>query len=376
MWGRRTAPRHGFHVVPPSDAFIAVKNSFLPNHRHAAHALGIVAFVAFFVTGLRGPAAASDLGCQVPAIRWANSSASLLKDPKTGSTIVGTVSTGAMLAVLPIKGAEADGKFIFVKPIGVHSQRAGWISLAATGSCLSDSQLSERGWSSIAVSGMPILIQRLPEAQRNDWRLLNEAIQAAERQGVAVPDAYVARAELWTVAGDTSKAVEDFRKAADLAVAAGRSPLEQSAYLRLLRDALERLDKAPKPAEGARANDYVAAQTHFGVGCRLFWSHAVADAERKFDDAIALNPKEPIYWYYRALARRQNGDLHRAAHDALIGCFLERSRYVRDAEIGRALQRVQGDDRAWLETYRLGDPSQRLLQLELSSLTASSRARP
>ena len=359
-----------------TDAVSAVKNCFIPNRRPTAQALGIAAFVAFFVASLRVPAAASDLGCRSPAIRWATSNASLLKDPKTGSATVGTVSIGAMLAVLPIEGGEADGKFIFVKPIGVDSQRAGWISLAATGSCLSNSQLSERGWNSTGVSGIPILIQRLPEAQRNDWRLLNEAIQTAEREGVAVPDAYVARAELWTVAGDTSKAVEDFRKAADLAVAASRSPLEQSAYLRLLRDALERLEKAPKPAEGARANDYVAAQTHFGVGCRLFWSHDVADAEREFVDAIALNPKEPIYWYYRALARRQNGDLHRAAHDALIGCFLERSRYVRDAEIGRALQRVQGYDRAWLETYRLGDPSQRLLHLELSSLTASSRARP
>jgi tetratricopeptide (TPR) repeat protein len=273
-----------------------------------------------------------------------------------------------MLAVLPIEPAPEDRSFIFVKPIGPTSQRAGWIAYASTAMSLTANHLSDRGWNSTAVSGMPILVQRLPEAQREDWRRLTKAIADAEKEGVFVPDAYVARAELWTIAGDASKAVEDFRRAADTALQAGRSPSEQSAYLRLLRDALARFEQAPRPAEGARGNDYESAAAHFGAGCRLFWNQSFLEAEHHFESAIALNPQDPLYWYFRGLTRRQIGNLWGSQHDALIGAFLERSRY-RDLEIGRALRRVQGPDRAWLDRYRLGDPSQQLLQLELTGVT-------
>jgi tetratricopeptide (TPR) repeat protein len=260
-----------------------------------------------------------------------------------------------MLAVLPIEPAPEDRSFIFVKPIGAASQKAGWIAYASTAMSLTANHLSERGWNSTAVSGMPILVQRLPEAQREDWRRLTKAIADAEKEGVFVPDAYVARAELWTIAGDASKAVEDFRRAADTALQAGRTPSEQSAYLRLLRDALARLEQAPRPAEGARGNDY--------------------EAENHFENAIALYPQDPLYWYFRGLTRRHLGNFTGSQHDALIGAFVERSRY-RDLDIGRALRRVQGPDRAWLDRYRLGDPSQQLLRLELAGVTVRPGVSP
>ena len=317
----------------------------------------------------------SDVGCASTAVRWAIVSSTLLESPSADAESVGTVSKGAMLAVLPIEPAPEDRSFIFVKPIGAASQKAGWIAYASTAMSLTANHLSDRGWNSTAVSGMPILVQRLPEAQREDWRKLTDAIANAEREGVSVPDAYVARGELWSIAGDASKAVEDFRMAADMALKSGKTPSEQSAYLRLLRDALERLEQAPRPAEGARGNDYEAAAAQFGAGCRLFWDESFVEAEHHFENAIALYPQDPLYWYFRGLTRRHLGNFTGSQHDALIGAFLERSRY-RDLDIGRALRRVQGTDRAWLDRYRLGDPSQQLLRIELAGVNVRPGASP
>lgn len=333
--------------------------------------LAVMAFCGIFPVMARG----NEFQCNRTIVRWANTSGTLFQSPLPGAAAVGTVSKGAMLAVLPAPMAPEDGAYIFVKPIGATSQKAGWIAFSSTSMSLRPSHLSERGWNSTAVSGMPILIQRLPEPQREDWRKLTNAIANAEREGVSVPDAYVARAELWTIAGDASKAVEDFRMAADMALKSDKTPSEQSAYLRLLRDALERLEQAPRPAEGARGNDYEAAAAQFGAGCRLFWDQSFVEAEHHFENAIALYPQDPLYWYFRGLTRRHLGNSTGSQHDALIGAFLERSRY-RDLDVGRALRRVQGTDRAWLDRYRLGDPSQQLLRIELAGINVRPGVSP
>jgi hypothetical protein len=329
----------------------------------------LVHSVACFLACAYGsPLCGADCDFPLTQVRWAIQSGALLREPRDDSANVGTVSKGAMLAVLPVESGPQHNNYLFVKPIGVTSQKAGWIAAASTSTCLTSDHLSERGWNSTAVSGMPILIQRLPEPQREDWRRLTKALADAESEGVFVPDAYVARAELWTIAGDTSKAIEDFRRAADAALKAGRPPSEQAAYLRLLSAALERLERSPRPAEGSRANDYASAAAHFGAGCRLYWNQSFSEAESHFENAIALNPKDPLYWYFRGLTRRHLGNLSGSQHDVLVGAFLERSHY-RGLDIGRALRRVQGPDRAWLDRYRLGDPSQQLLRLELAGVT-------
>ncbi len=303
-------------------------------------------------------------------IRWAIASDDLLANPGSGSESVGTVSKGTMLAVFPIRSAVVEERtFIFVKPIGVTSQKPGWISYAST--AISPSLTTEHGNSqgrkSSAVSGMPILIQRLPEPQREDWRRLSAAITDAESDGVFVPDAYVARAELWTIAGDAGRAVEDFRKAADTALRAGRTQLEYSAYLRLLRDALGRLEEGPRPAEGSQDDDFKSANAHYAAGFHLFWRESFSQAESEFESAIALNPTDPRFWYFRGLCRRRLGNSKGAKHDVLMGAFLERSR-PRNRTIDTCLSRVQGRDRFWLEEFRKGDPSQRLLQFELAGI--------
>ena len=328
----------------------------------------IIVLIAFCSAhGIATTAICGELSKRPTILLRAANHANLRSASSDEADVISTVSQGTLLAELPMAVSLPAGRFIFVKPIDRSSKTAGWIAIADTSSSgapvasVEKSPQRER-----TLDDMPILIRRMHEEQRNDWRVLNRAINSAAKDGVAVPEAYVARGELWTIAGDTNRAVADFRMATDAAVASDRSLVEQSAYLRLLRDALRRLEIAPKPSDGSNTNDYETAQTHFGAGCHLFWGNRFEESLREFDHAISLISNEPIYWFYRALAHRRLGTFNNATHDALIGCFLEKSKH-HDREIGRLLTRVQGADRKWLETYRLGDPSQQLLRLELTA---------
>ncbi len=328
----------------------------------------ILVLIAFCSAhGITTTAICGELSKRPTILLRAANHANLRSASSDEADVISTVSQGTLLAELPMAVSLPAGRFIFVKPIDRSSKTAGWIAIADTSSSgapvasVEKSPQRER-----TLDDMPILIRRMHEEQRNDWRVLNRAINSAAKDGVAVPEAYVARGELWTIAGDTNRAVADFRMATDAAVASDRSLVEQSAYLRLLRDALRRLEIAPKPSDGSNTNDYETAQTHFGAGCHLFWGNRFEESLREFDHAISLISNEPIYWFYSALAHRRLGTFNNATHDALIGCFLEKSKH-HDREIGRLLTRVQGADRKWLETYRLGDPSQQLLRLELTA---------
>ena len=155
MTMRRLAPRH------PRDAWIL--------YLKAPRIFLVVAAVGL-CGGFSSGAHAAEFRCAPTIVRWAITSGPLLRAPAVDSEPVGSVSKGAMLAVLPIEPAPEDWSFIFVKPIGATSQKAGWIEYASTAMSLTANHLSDRGWNSTAVSGMPILVQRLPEAQREDWR--------------------------------------------------------------------------------------------------------------------------------------------------------------------------------------------------------------
>ena len=306
---------------------------------------------------------------QSARVRWTVTTTSLLESPEAGSRTTGTLSKGTMLAVLDEKRSPRAESFVFVTPIESSHAGGGWVSLAATS--LSSQDFDQRDVEVEDVGEqLPILIQRLPEPQREDFRRLSNAIQVAEQSGAFIPDVYVARAELWTIAGDTHEAIEDFRKAAAHALSLGTSHSEQVLQLRNLCDALERLEKAPHAAEGIDASNHAAAAKHFGEGYTLYWGNSFRKAEQHLQNAIMLNPADPRYWYFRGLARRHRGDQEGARHDVLVAAFLERSK-PRDPAVARALTRCQGVDRFWLEEFRRGDPTQQLLELELDNVVVS-----
>jgi len=94
------------------------------------------------------------------------------------------------------------------------------------------------------------------------------------------------------------------------------------------------------------------SQTRFGSGLEHFFTGDYAVAERQLTVAISLSPNDARYYYFRALARARQGNRFEAEQDLSAGAKLE-SREARSAlEVGRALERIQGSERNWLEAFR------------------------
>jgi tetratricopeptide (TPR) repeat protein len=335
--------------------------------------LGIL-FVAIASVGCHSVLAlAEPIAHSSPTVRWASVPAELRQSPAEESEAVGTVSQGTMLAVLSEETGEHGARFIYVKPLEVSRINSGWVLVKETSFISPRKQSSNRSPDSEEV--LPILIQRLPQPQQADFRRLSAAIKVAEAAKIFIPDLFVARAELWAIAGETNESLKDYRMAASHALMEGASSAEQIDQLRNLCDSLERQQSSPRPAEGIEPTDHATAAKHYGEGYTLFWSNLTEEAEKYFQNAIMLNPADPRYWYFRGLARRRRGDLSGAQHDVLVAAFLERS-MPKSSVVPHALMRCQGADRFWLETFRLGDPTQQLLHLELAEVTVGPGASP
>ncbi|HTM54886.1 MAG TPA: tetratricopeptide repeat protein [Pirellulales bacterium] len=88
----------------------------------------------------------------------------------------------------------------------------------------------------------------------------------------------------------------------------------------------------------------------FERGVSLFRSKSYTDAISAFDGALAAEPKNALYQYYRAMslfevhgADAANGDLQQAVQ-------LEREQPV--SNWGKRMERVQGRSRVWVESAR------------------------
>lgn len=202
-------------------------------------------------------------------------------------------------------------------------------------------------------SDLPALIGLQSAAVIDAWREVQTAINANNQLKQPLPDPYFARAEIWSLIGNHDGALRDYLKASQLALDAGQDLAIYRAYFLKLHEALENLDREPQsPLEGGDRDEL--AMLHYARGYHAFWRGDLAAAAREFDDAVQLNPRHPLYWFYRALANKRLGQERQAQHDALIGGSLERAgRYRVDHDV----QRLQGDLRQWLQGYRLGGRS-------------------
>ena len=118
----------------------------------------------------------------------------------------------------------------------------------------------------------------------------------------------------------------------------------------------ERIKDEPKVQDSVEKNDSaLAAQASFHYGYSAFWEGQYGEAVILFTDAINRNNQAPIYWYYRALAWKRLGENDKANLDAYKGTRVEREVFgKRTHVVGFLLQRVQGEDRKWLEYKRIG----------------------
>jgi hypothetical protein len=62
-----------------------------------------------------------------------------------------------------------------------------------------------------------------------------------------------------------------------------------------------------------------------------------------------LNPNDPRFFYYRGLAYHRLGSNDLAAKDFQTGSAVEGKTLI---DVGIALERIQGPERTWLESFR------------------------
>lgn len=209
-----------------------------------------------------------------------------------------------------------------------------------------------------------ILLQHNPAVQQA-WREVADAISENETlpEDERLPEPYFARAEIWASVKNYSDSLQDYLTAIKYARRANRDLLTYSAYFDKLYDVAERLQSMPVTATGAESDLSSAARRHYSEGYTKHFTGELQHALGHFDSAIRLDPDQPLYWYFRALTHRRLGDVQRAQHDALMGAYFERQfASSRRRSLNHAFVRVQGESRAWLESYRLGSPSHRLLR--------------
>ena len=201
---------------------------------------------------------------------------------------------------------------------------------------------------------VPLAIAGLPAEVQQAWRDIQEAVSENEQLESPLPEPYFSRAEIWTAAKNYDAAMRDYLKAIELAANGGGDPSAYAGWLSKLAVALDNLDKAPRPAGKGDA------RRHYSSGVHAFWDGDLKNAAWHFDNAIFVEPGNSLFWYYRALTHLRGGDRRRAKHDALIGSNLEWKDGRKD-RIGWAFVRLQGPMRMWVERYRAGDPSQRVV---------------
>jgi TolA-binding protein len=109
------------------------------------------------------------------------------------------------------------------------------------------------------------------------------------------------------------------------------------------------------PAAGAKSPDRMQAEEHYEAGHQAYWQGRYKVAAQEFANAIreAGQPSpDARYLYYLGLARFQQGDEQEARDAFLQASAIEREHSVQRPAINGALERVQGQARAVLDTYR------------------------
>lgn len=260
--------------------------------------------------------------------------------------------------------ADALATYRFVRPVRPGTSFSGWVAsdnldrpslrIGELASLLSDSSRLD----------LPEVIRlQKNEAVKQAWKEVQQALTENQTLKQQLPEPYFARAEIWSAVNNYDGAMRDYLTATRLAREAGHDLASYSSYFEKLYEVLDNWDRVPKPpTTGASDNHYFLAADHFSHGFSDFWRNDLQSAIRRFDNAVQLCPQNPVYWYYRAVTFKRSGDDRRAQHDACFGAYIEKKSERRyGSEVAHAFQRLQGDQRRWLEEFRLGDISHRIV---------------
>lgn len=274
--------------------------------------------------------------------------ANLVAETRDGWIGVSALRPGDFVTVIDRQTFKTAGKpdrqIVRVRNVAAVPAQWLWVSSHALGEIVDAEPVPNAH-----IGTLPPHIQYQSEAIQQAWRQVQIAMAENEKLDPQLPDPYFARAEISMLVHDFDSAFRDYLRAIHLAKAGGQDLIQHSAYFERLQEVLEQYDAMPRPPANG------SARAHYVEGVHAFWRGNDKDAIDHLTNAIAVDPTESLFWYFRALAYKRSGDEARAKHDALLGAHAEWQDGIA-GDFGQALQRVQGNSRKWLESYRLGDP--------------------
>jgi hypothetical protein len=201
---------------------------------------------------------------------------------------------------------------------------------------------------------LPELIRRASPALQQTYRDVAVIIKRNEELGKRLPEPYFLLGRLWMEVKNYDAAARAYLTGAALVKERRLDETRYAIYYEQLHQALRAFNRRPRP----RPLDEDGADYHYEQGRQAFWSKQCRRALWYFDDAVALNSSEPLYWYYRGLTHLAMGNERRASYDVRVGADLEKIKRRRKESIDyllRALERLQGPQRLWLNQIRKGD---------------------
>lgn len=194
--------------------------------------------------------------------------------------------------------------------------------------------------------GVPALIQLQSRAVQSAWAEIDNILRENRKLERQTAEPYLARAELWVVAGSHEDALRDYLTATDLLTKNQSNPAEQAGHLTRLRTALDQLLQQLRPHFPNAARD------EFHSGTNAFQANRMADAAWSFEEACRLDSSVAMYHIYRALAYKRLGRDQDAEREVATAASLMRTPgsnvngELRD--LNSRLEFVQGPLRNWL----------------------------
>lgn len=217
----------------------------------------------------------------------------------------------------------------------------------------------------------PALIRMQSEPVQRTWRVLEQVIaenqqHARQAKTSELPEPYLARAELWSLVGNHEDAMDDLGRAATLARASNAAPADFARAFVELEQTLRTARRLPGRVHVAEALAY------WNDAAKAFrkrrWDVAVA----ALTDAIQLDPRRPLYWYWRAWVLREMRLDELAERDVRRGVsaeaalrspdkgetspYAERREALEelDSPYRSRLEPLQSPHRVWIEAFRSG----------------------
>lgn len=154
------------------------------------------------------------------------------------------------------------------------------------------------------------------------------------------------------------QAVEDKLKATQDELQSAQSNVEElSKKIVEVKEtrAEERPDQPVRLPDVTATSSAGLAEEYYGGGLGLYWSGRYRDAARSFAEAIRHSgayDQDARYFYYYGLAQFQQGNAKEAADAFRRAVLLEQQNKPASAAVNKTLERIQGEPRRYLNTFR------------------------